>query len=129
MFPTYLDILPKEKPVLQGIKLLIIFDIFWLKELLRSTNLPSTAGSLVFSISEIILVRSEESKEKFKKLFPNVDCAIFTIEKAKGLEFESVILYNFFAESTVSEETWRLLELIDPTRINIYKNHQGENKK
>ncbi|PSF38606.1 DNA helicase UvrD [Aphanothece hegewaldii CCALA 016] len=51
--------------------------------------------------SEAILVRTEKEKETLRKTFNS--SLIFTIEEAKGLEFDTVFIVNFF---TFHEALW-----------------------
>lgn len=50
-------------------------------------------------------MRTENAKRTLPKSFQGG--LVLTPEQAKGLEFDTVILYNMFADSLCSEEDWR----------------------
>jgi hypothetical protein len=52
-------------------------------------------------------VRDKAARDKVPKLYSHALC--LTIFEAKGLEFEDVILYNFFSDSKVPSNKWSLL--------------------
>ena len=59
----------------------------------------------------VVLVRTQEAKDR---VHPSLAHAlILTIYEAKGLEFEEVILYNFFTDSDLPVERWRHLREVD----------------
>jgi len=55
----------------------------------------------------VILVRDQESKSKIPSFLEHALC--LTIYEAKGLEFDDVILYNFFSDSSIAKEKWNIL--------------------
>ena len=57
-------------------------------------------SSIEFGAHQAILVRSNEAKKKLPQSIKNN--IILTIFEAKGLEFDDVLLYNFFEDSMVS---------------------------
>ena len=122
-----MDIIAKEKPVKEGIKPIIISDKNLLQEVLKeSNNQFNILMSPTVGMSQIILVRNYESKKQFSETFPDSKYLIFTIYESKvsyiciyiiklknllkGLEFDDVILYDFFSNSEVSEENWEVLD-------------------
>jgi len=46
----------------------------------------------------IVLVPTDETKEKLRKKIPEIENKILTVQDIKGLEFDSVVLYNFGSE-------------------------------
>jgi len=52
-------------------------------------------------------VRTENAKRTLPKSFQGG--LVLTPEQAKGLEFDTVILYNMFSDSLCSEEDWRAI--------------------
>ena len=60
----------------------------------------------------MIIVKDQESKSKLPIELQNILC--LTIYEAKGLEFDDVILYNFFHDSTVSTKDWESLGDLEP---------------
>ena len=67
--------------------------------LLRSNKRASSC--IEFGAHQVIIVQSEEAK----KCLPEVlkGAIVLTVFESKGLEFDDVLLYNFFTDSTVSE--------------------------
>lgn len=48
---------------------------------------------------QVVLVTKEETKKTVKSTFQK--CLVLTIDCAKGLEFDDVLLFNFFKDSHV----------------------------
>ena len=67
--------------------------------LLLSTN-KREASAIEFGAHQVILVQSEEAKEDLPTILKGA--IVLTIFEAKGLEFDDVLLYNFFKDSQVS---------------------------
>ena len=72
-----------------------------------------------FGCNQVIIVRNQESKEKLPQLLKHALC--LTVYEAKGLEFDDVILFNFFAESEVPPAMWNKLR-------NIQKREEADSK-
>ena len=69
----------------------------------------SGEGRIDFGAHQAIIVRNEESIDDLPedmKIHPH----IYTVAQSKGLEFEDVLLYNFFTDSTVDGKVWRCLD-------------------
>eukprot|EP00118_Oscarella_pearsei_P013063 m.100990 g.100990 ORF g.100990 m.100990 type:complete len:2741 (+) comp37106_c0_seq1:120-8342(+) len=105
-FKDSFDLLPRDNGLLKGPK----------PAYLETTRVDSLALMLMgnkrktykleFGAHQVVLVRSEES---LKNLPDELKCAIaMTIFDAKGLEFDDVLLYNFFTDSKV-EKDWRVI--------------------
>ena len=58
------------------------------------------ASAIEFGAHQVILVQSKEAKEKLPAILQGA--IVLTIFEAKGLEFDDVLLYNFFTDSLVS---------------------------
>eukprot|EP00965_Chrysotila_dentata_P071131 2350722-Pleurochrysis_carterae.AAC.1 len=59
---------------------------------------------------QVVLVRSQASK---KRLPVELESAlVLTIFEAKGLEFDDVFIFDFFADSPADEKTWRVVTSI-----------------
>ena len=67
--------------------------------LLLSTN-KREASAIEFGAHQVILVQSKEAKEDLPTILKGA--IVLTIFEAKGLEFDDVLLYNFFQDSLVS---------------------------
>lgn len=64
---------------------------------------------LEFGCDQVIIVRDQESKIKVPSMLQHALC--LTIYEAKGLEFNDVILFNFFSESKCPEK-WNLIKFL-----------------
>ena len=69
--------------------------------LLLSTN-KREASAIEFGAHQVILVQSKEAKEELPTMLRGA--IVLTIFEAKGLEFDDVLLYNFFKDSLVSNK-------------------------
>ena len=54
-----------------------------------------------------MIVRDQLSKDYIPDVFKNMLC--LTVYEAKGLEFDDVILYNFFHMGDIGKSEWKLL--------------------
>lgn len=61
-----------------------------------------------FGAHQVLLVRSQESKERLPPPLDRTGGCILTVPQSKGLEFDDVFLLNFFTHSPAKEE-WRVL--------------------
>ena len=122
-FPKTIDRLKKEKSNLDGPKPMLLdandaellFFVLLgeadykrqkMKELGQDTGLISRPP-VEFGCNQVILVRDQKSKEKIPSILQHALC--LTIYEAKGLEFDDVILFNFFADSTMEANKWGIL--------------------
>ncbi|GJE94233.1 hypothetical protein PsYK624_104010 [Phanerochaete sordida] len=66
--------------------------------------------------NQCIIVRDEKAQQRLRAQFPNVG-TIMTLHEVKGLEFDHVIVVDFFADSLVPLSHWRVVlnELEDPS--------------
>ena len=69
--------------------------------LLLSAN-KREVSTIEFGSHQVILVQSQEARENLPSVLKGA--LVFTIFEAKGLEFDDVLLYNFFSDSMVSVE-------------------------
>ena len=61
---------------------------------------------LGFGCDRVVIVRDQESKANVPDFLKNVLC--LTVYEAKGLEFDEVILFNFFTDTKCPSQ-WKLL--------------------
>ena len=98
-FPNSFDCLPGDEGMFPGPTptLLQSCNVSDLALLLRSNK--REASSIEFGAHQVIIVQSEDSKKEL----PDVLKAgiVLTVFEAKGLEFDDVLLYNFFSDSKV----------------------------
>mmetsp|Transcript_28153 Transcript_28153/g.27860 ORF Transcript_28153/g.27860 Transcript_28153/m.27860 type:complete len:410 (+) Transcript_28153:265-1494(+) len=114
LFPYSIDRMAKERSIEDGPKPILIDsgNINHLFALLFGKDSTQTSDGIQFGCNQVIIVRDQEAKEKINPLFKHALC--LTVFESKGLEFEDVILYNFFTDSDISKEKWRAL-------ANIYR--------
>ena len=100
-FPSSFDRLPEDKGMFPGPIPILLHscNVSDLAVLLRGNK--REASTIEFGAHQVIIVQSEEAK----KALPDVLKAgiVLTVFEAKGLEFDDVLLYNFFADSKASE--------------------------
>ena len=116
-FPKTIDRLQKEKSNLDGPKPILLehndTELLFLVLLGEADYKSQKEGSLLsrpqveFGCNQVILVRDQKSKEKVPKILQHALC--LTIYEAKGLEFDDVVLFNFFSDSTMETNKWCLL--------------------
>ena len=99
-FPNSFDCLPGDEGMFPG-PIPIVLDSCRISDLalvLRTNKRESSA--IEFGAHQVIIVQSEEAK----KTIPDVLKAgiVLTVFESKGLEFDDVLLYDFFKDSKVS---------------------------
>ncbi|KAI0286423.1 hypothetical protein BC826DRAFT_1108859 [Russula brevipes] len=107
-WPYAIDTLPEEKGIVDGIK--PVFFSGWDQDNVRYESfLFGTAGHHIeFGAQQCILVRSDAARERLREQ---------DLYESKGLEFNDVLLYNFFEDSPVDVAQWRVvLNAIDRDR-------------
>ena len=100
-FPESFDRLKPDVGLFEGPKPVILnaYDFEELALLLQGTK-RKTTSNIDFGAHQAVLVQSEESK---RLLPPELRHGIvLSIYEAKGLEFDDVLLFNFFKDSPVS---------------------------
>ncbi|KAI0061021.1 P-loop containing nucleoside triphosphate hydrolase protein [Artomyces pyxidatus] len=107
-WPYAIDILAEEKGVVDGIK--PVFFSGWDQDNVRYESfLFGAAGQHIeFGAQQCILVRNDVAREKLRKQVGDVGL-IMTLYESKGLEFNDVLLYNFFEDSAVEVSQWRVV--------------------
>ncbi|KAF8460724.1 hypothetical protein BDZ91DRAFT_851386 [Kalaharituber pfeilii] len=97
-FPAQIDILPREVGTYPGTKptMFVGFDYTILARAGAGTA-GTEAGSACFGAEQVIIVRDDVAKQELRKELKLP--LILTIFQSKGLEFDDVILYNFFSDS------------------------------
>jgi hypothetical protein len=79
---------------------------------------------LEFGCDQVIIVRDQDSKCKIPAMLQHALC--LTIYEAKGLEFNDVILFNFFQESPCPDK-WSLLKSLNVVSTEIDKDEYERN--
>ena len=97
-FSSSLDKLPRDQGMFPGPKpVLLSCDFKDLALLLKGNR--REASAIEFGARQAIIVQSEEAKKELSKI---IKAIVLTIFESKGLEFDDVLLYNFFSDSKVS---------------------------
>ncbi|PCH33053.1 nucleoside triphosphate hydrolase protein [Wolfiporia cocos MD-104 SS10] len=109
-WPYAIDSLPKEEGKIKGIK--PIFYTRWdpTSVTYEKFFFGSSAETIEFGAQQCILVRDDAARERLRKAVRFRDIGlILTLYESKGLEFNDVLLFDFFADSTVDAENWQLV--------------------
>lgn len=99
-FKDSIDHLPDDEGMFPG-PMPVFLDSCEEKDLslLLSTN-KRECSAIEFGAHQVILVQSKEAKDRLPDILKGA--IALTIFEAKGLEFDDVLLYNFFTDSLVS---------------------------
>ncbi|GBE78672.1 predicted protein [Sparassis crispa] len=107
-WPHAIDTLADEKGIIDGLK--PVFFSGWDEDSVRYEQfLFGESGSHIeFGAQQCILVRDDRAREKLREQVGDIGL-IMTLYESKGLEFNDVLLYNFFQDSTVDLSQWRVI--------------------
>ncbi|KAF8837940.1 hypothetical protein BDN67DRAFT_908328 [Paxillus ammoniavirescens] len=107
-WPDAIDGLQPEHGTVDGLK--PVFFHGWDQDTVRYEQfLFGESGSHIeFGAQQCILVRDDEARDKLREQVGDVGL-IMTLYESKGLEFNDVLLYNFFEDSAVDLSRWRVL--------------------
>jgi hypothetical protein len=101
LFPKTIDKLVKEDSDRDGMKPLVIMplDPYNLRTFFTGTAVTQQNNNAMqvapqFGCNQVLIVRDQAAKEYIPDIFKNMLC--LSVYEAKGLEFDDVILYNFF---------------------------------
>ncbi|XP_072908202.1 TPR and ankyrin repeat-containing protein 1-like isoform X2 [Hemitrygon akajei] len=111
-FPESFDRLPRDTGLFDGPKpsLLESCSVSDLAILLRGNKRKSQP--IEFGAHQVILVVNETAKDTIPEELSLA--LVLTIYEAKGLEFDDVLLYNFFTDSEADKE-WRVISSFQPS--------------
>jgi len=131
-FPKTIDKLKKEKSQIDGPKPILLTDVDldvlfallfgsenYKKQALEEGQGENKKPPVEFGCNQVILVRDQESKDKLPMVLKHA--LVLTIYEAKGLEFDDVILYNFFSDSKLTHDQWKILNSIYINDVEIDK--------
>ncbi|KAJ3739795.1 hypothetical protein DFH05DRAFT_1546449 [Lentinula detonsa] len=104
-----IDRLAPEKGVAIGLKPL--FFVGWDEDAagLDHFVFGDSGNRIEFGAQQCILVRNEAARNRLKSKLGNGIGLIMTIYDSKGLEFNDVLLYDFFGDSPAKLSQWRLI--------------------
>ncbi|XP_076433331.1 TPR and ankyrin repeat-containing protein 1 isoform X1 [Peromyscus maniculatus bairdii] len=111
-FPESFDRLPRDSGLFDGPKptLLDSCSVSDLAILLRGNKRKTQP--IEFGAHQVILVANETAKEKIPEELGLA--LVLTVYEAKGLEFDDVLLYNFFTDSEAYKE-WKIISSFIPS--------------
>ncbi|KAF5345183.1 hypothetical protein D9758_009704 [Tetrapyrgos nigripes] len=104
-----IDKLSPEKGVVDGLK--PVFFVGWDEDSagLEHFIFGDSGSRIEFGAQQCILVRDNDAREKLRKLVGEGIGLIMTIYESKGLEFNDVLLYDFFSDSPAELSQWRVI--------------------
>ncbi|NXI89977.1 TRNK1 protein, partial [Psophia crepitans] len=110
-FPESFDRLPKDCGLFDGPKPTVLesCSVSDLAILLRGNKRKTQP--IEFGAHQVVLVANETAKEKIPEELSLA--LVLTVYEAKGLEFDDVLLYNFFTDSEASKE-WKIISSYAP---------------
>ncbi|NXK44072.1 TRNK1 protein, partial [Chauna torquata] len=110
-FPESFDRLPKDCGLFDGPKPMVLESCSFsdLAILLRGNKRKTQP--IEFGAHQVVLVANETAKEKIPEELSLA--LVLTVYEAKGLEFDDVLLYNFFTDSEASKE-WKIISSYIP---------------
>ncbi|KAJ6498114.1 hypothetical protein C8R47DRAFT_1212438 [Mycena vitilis] len=110
LWPNAIDVLDPERGIVDGLR--PIFFTNWDSENVQSKQFlfgdQPSGGNIELGAQQCILVRDDAARQKLRKLVGDIGI-IMTLYESKGLEFNDVLLYNFFNDSGASEGQWRVV--------------------
>ncbi|GJE94213.1 hypothetical protein PsYK624_103810 [Phanerochaete sordida] len=107
-WPHAIDTLAEEKGVVDGLK--PIFFSGWDQDTVQYEQFlfGATGSQIEFGAQQCILVRDDAARSRLQAQMGDIGL-ILTLYESKGLEFNDVLLYNFFEDSTVELSQWRVV--------------------
>ncbi|CAE7234107.1 unnamed protein product [Rhizoctonia solani] len=108
LFPNSIDKLKRETGLIDGPK--PIFFSGWEHGSMQIDRFLRNQGDtkIDFGANQAILVRNDAARQALRAQVGEIGL-IFTLYESKGLEFNDVLLYNFFEDSVASATTWRIV--------------------
>ncbi|TFK22052.1 hypothetical protein FA15DRAFT_758287 [Coprinopsis marcescibilis] len=110
LWPNSLDLMAPEKGTVSGLRPFFFSvsnsDAVQLVDFLMGGNIGE---KLQFGAKQCIIVRDEKARSKLIDQVGDVG-VIMTLYDSKGLEFDDVLLYQFFEDSLVDFNKWRVME-------------------
>ncbi|KAJ7153648.1 P-loop containing nucleoside triphosphate hydrolase protein, partial [Mycena filopes] len=110
LWPDAIDVLERERGTVDGPP--PIFFTNWDPESSEAQDFlfgnKRSRAWLLFIFLQGILVRDDAARERLQREVGEIGI-IMTLYESKGLEFNDVLLYNFFEDSAVLEAQWRVV--------------------
>ncbi|CCO36370.1 TPR and ankyrin repeat-containing protein 1 AltName: Full=Lupus brain antigen 1 homolog [Rhizoctonia solani AG-1 IB] len=107
LFPTSIDVMQPESAKTPGLPPLLFFspendEATFVHYLLDRKPIEQATP---FGAQQAIIVRSESTARSLTQRLEK-RCTVITLLETKGLEFDDILLYNFFAESEAPSSAW-----------------------
>ncbi|XP_054990974.1 TPR and ankyrin repeat-containing protein 1 isoform X1 [Sorex araneus] len=118
-FPESFDRLPRDAGLFDGPRPTVLesCSVSDLAILLRGNKRKTQP--IEFGAHQVILVANETAKEKIPEELGLA--LVLTVYEAKGLEFDDVLLYNFFTDSEAYKE-WKIISSFTPSSSDFQEN-------
>ncbi|KAK6146301.1 hypothetical protein DH2020_020170 [Rehmannia glutinosa] len=108
-FPQSIDLLPPETSLIYGESPVVLEPGSDENLIMTIFGHSANAGGkwVGFGADQVILVRDDSAREEISNYIGH-QALVLTIVECKGLEFQDVLLYNFFGSSPLSNQ-WRVI--------------------
>ncbi|KAF9523641.1 hypothetical protein CPB83DRAFT_898589 [Crepidotus variabilis] len=104
-WPQTLDKMEEERGRFPGPK--PIFFKRW-NDSMDQEGRKDSEKAIPFGAEQCIIVRDEDARKRLKEEMGELGL-IFTVGESKGLEFNDVLIYDFFNDCVITERAWQLL--------------------
>ncbi|KAH7338006.1 hypothetical protein B0J17DRAFT_768225 [Rhizoctonia solani] len=110
LFPTSIDVMAPESAKTPGLPPLLFVSPYndeatFVHYLLDQKPIEQATP---FGAQQAIIVRSEATARSLTQRLQK-RCTVISLLETKGLEFDDILLYNFFEESEASTSAWRVI--------------------
>ena len=100
-FPNSIDRLSREYGEIGGPQPIIIDEL-----LAEHFGIFSNTDHIEFGAKQVIIVRNDDAKKRVRDKIGKVGL-VMTVFDAKGMEFNDVLLYDFFTDSPAHSKVYR----------------------
>ncbi|KAG8990213.1 hypothetical protein FRB94_013643 [Tulasnella sp. JGI-2019a] len=107
-FPNAIDMLQREQALVYGPKPVFFMGRMDDGSFTRLLSCENSDDAIELGAGQVIIVRNGQARAALREEIGDSPL-IMTLYETKGLEFNDVILYNFFAHSMASPADWRAL--------------------
>jgi hypothetical protein len=112
-FPSTMDKLEPERGFFRGPEPVLLLEPIEQVGLVLSSG--SASSNVEFGAQQVVIVRSEQAAAQLKAVTssngvkPFADVQMLTVGQTKGLEYDDVIIVDFFKDSPASAEDWMVI--------------------
>ena len=111
LFPKTIDSMRKESANYDGPKPILLTKLSDYDKDYVIKRLLIPEGVDTFGANQAIIVRNEAAKDGLPQWLLDKKGLVLTIEECKGLEYDDVIVFNFFDPNL--DKLWRVLKYTD----------------